>query len=209
MGLAITLTFTNFFHFVALLSPLFIIFFIIITSIISNQLAKGLILNMGILIVSGIIYLLKNTVKSIQSDKASPFCNVLPEPFTVKRGVNYDIYDTPSLSSGILSFVTTYLIYPMIINNQLNPAILSFLIVILVINFVVEYYQNCCKLLSGFMGVLIGMIFAMVYYTILRLNNNDDLLYFTKVLSDNTQCSKPLDKTFRCTIYKNGVALNS
>ena len=62
--------------------------------------------------------------------------------------------------------------------------------------------------MATFMGVLVGMIFAMVYYTLLRLNNNDDLLYFTKTLSNNTQCGKPSDKTFRCTIYKNGIPLN-
>ena len=52
------------------------------------------------------------------------------------------------------------------------------------------------------------MIFAMIYYTILRLNNNENLLYFTQTFSDNMQCTKPLDKTFKCTIYKNGVPLN-
>ena len=52
MGLAITLTLTNMFTFISLLSPLFIIFFTILSSIINNQLVKGLILNMGIVIVS-------------------------------------------------------------------------------------------------------------------------------------------------------------
>ena len=39
-------------------------------------------------------------------------------------------------------------------------------------------------------------------------NNNENLLYFTQTFSDNMQCTKPLDKTFKCTIYKNGVPLN-
>lgn len=208
MGLAITLTLTNMFTFISLLSPLFIIFFTILSSIINNQLVKGLILNMGIVIVSGIIYLLKNILKNHQSEHSSPFCNILPAPFTVPGGETDVIYDNPSLSTGILSFVSTYLIYPMIINNQLNPGVLMFLIILLVINIGVENKLYCCGLMGSFMGVLVGIIFAMIYYTILRLNNNENLLYFTQTFSDNMQCSKPLDKTFKCTIYKNGVPLN-
>ena len=51
------------------------------------------------------------------------------------------------------------------------------------------------------------MIFAMIYYTILRLNNNDNLVYFTKTMSDNIQCSKPGNNRFKCSVYKNGVPL--
>ena len=208
MGLAITLTLTNMFTFISLLSPLFIIFFTILSSIINNQLVKGLILNMGIVIVSGIIYLLKNILKSPQNKESSPFCNILPAPFTVPGSDTDTIYDNPSLSTGVLSFVSTYLIYPMIINNQLNPGVLMFLIILLVINIGVENKLSCCGLMGSFMGVLVGIIFAMIYYTILRLNNNENLLYFTQTFSDNMQCTKPLDKTFKCTIYKNGVPLN-
>ena len=204
----ITLSLTNIFHFVSLLSPLFIIFFTIISSILNNQLLKGLILNTGVVIVSGIIYLLKNILKTPQDVNASIFCNILPPPFTVSSRDIATVYDNPSLASGVLSFVSTYLIYPMIINNQLNPGILLFLIILVAINLAVEYQLKCAKLMSSFMGILIGMIFAMCYYTILRLNNNEDLLYFTQTLSDNTQCGIPSDKTFKCTIYKNGVAMN-
>tara|TARA_B100001093_G_C26850811_1_gene1025064 strand:+ start:2300 stop:2926 length:627 start_codon:yes stop_codon:yes gene_type:complete len=208
MGFPITLSLTNIFHFVSLLSPLFIIFFTIISSIVNNQLVKGLILNMGVVIVSGIIYLLKNILKTPQNKDASLFCNILPAPFTVTSQERDIVYDNPSLASGVLSFVSTYLIYPMIINKQLNPSILLFMIILVAINLAVEYQLKCAGLMSSFMGILIGMIFAMIYYTILRLNNNEDLLYFTKTLSDNTQCGKPSDKTFKCTIYKNGQPMN-
>jgi hypothetical protein len=204
----ISLTLTNLFTFVSLLSPIFIVFFTILSSIINNQLVKGLILNMGIIIVSGIIYFLKIILRTPQNKAASPFCNILPAPFTFTNKNSDEIYENPSLSSGVLSFVSTYLIYPMMINNQLNPGILIFLIILLAINIGVEKNLLCCGIMSSFMGVLVGIIFAMVYYTILRLNNDENLLYFTQTFSDNMQCTKPLDKTFKCTIYKNGVPLN-
>ena len=54
---SVSLTLTNLFIFISLLSPFFVIFFTILTSIINNELMKGVILNMGIVLVSGIIYL--------------------------------------------------------------------------------------------------------------------------------------------------------
>ena len=47
-----------------------------------NNLEKGLIFNMGIVILSTLVYILKNVLKNKQSDAASPFCNILPAPFT-------------------------------------------------------------------------------------------------------------------------------
>lgn len=202
---SVSLTLTNLFIFISLLSPFFVIFFTILTSIINNELMKGVILNMGIVLVSGIIYLLKTILKSRQYEKASPFCNVLPRPFTVR--IEDSIYDTPSLSTGILSFASTYLIYPMIINNQLNAGVLLFLVIILGINIGVEHHLQCSKVAGSVLGFLVGMIFAMIYYTILRLNNNDNLVYFTKTMSDNIQCSKPGNNRFKCSVYKNGVPL--
>ena len=203
---SVTLTLTNLFIFISLLSPLFVIFFTILTSIINNDLLKGLILNMGVVLVSGIIYLLKTILKNKQDPHASPFCNFLPAPFTVR--FEDSVYNNPSLSTGILSFVTTYLIYPMIINNQLNPGILLFLISITAINIGVENHLKCSNISSGILGILVGMIFAMIYYTILRLNNNDSLVYFTQKISNNIQCSKPENNRFKCQVYKNGVPLN-
>ena len=56
--------------------------------------------------------------KNKQSEFASPFCNILPGPFTVKG--ESGIFNAPSMSSTVLSFASTYLIYPMINNNQTN-----------------------------------------------------------------------------------------
>ena len=206
MGVAITLTLTNLFQFISLISPLFVVFFILLTSILNNQLLKGLILNSGILLISGIVYLLKTILKSEQDDYASPFCNVLPAPFTVRDGET--IFNSPSLSTTVLSFVMAYLVWPMRINNQMNPVLLTFLMILIGINLAVETQNKCTTLSGSLLGFIIGSIGGIIYYSILRLTDKNDLVYFTKDITNNTQCSRAGNNKFKCRVFKNGVPLN-
>ena len=165
--LAITMSLTNVFQYISFTAPLLVVFFITLLSIAQNSLEKGIVFNMGIVILSGIVLLLKNVIKNKQSIFASPFCNILPGPVTVKdMGV---IYNAPSFSSAILSFSATYLIYPMTINDKPNISLLVFLLVITAINAVTEYNQRCSDIMGIILGILLGTIFGIVYYTLLYI----------------------------------------
>mgnify|MGYP000667442090 CR=1 FL=1 len=93
------------------MSPLLISFFMIMYSILTNNIIKGLVFVVGVTIVTFFNYILKNMLKNPQTPLASPFCNVLPAPFTVSKENN--IYNSPSLSSTIIGFTTGFLIFPM------------------------------------------------------------------------------------------------
>ena len=202
MTIAITLSLTNIFEYISFSAPLLVIFFITLYSIMMNNLEKGLIFNMGIVILSTIVYILKNVIKNKQNDEASPFCNVLPGPFTVRR--DDGIFNAPSMSSSILAFSSTYLIYPMLINNQLNYSLLLFLIATTAINCVVEFSQLCSDIMGLVLGLLIGIIFGIVYYSILYASKKSNLVYFSDTISNNVQCSKPTKQNFKCEVYKDG-----
>ena len=120
------MTLTNLFQYVSFSSPILIVFFITLYSIVQYKILSGLIFNMGIVLISSIVYMLKHLLKNKQDSKASPFCNVLPSPFTIKTYDNINnthyYYDSPSFSSSVLAFSATYLIYPMIIMNQQNVS---------------------------------------------------------------------------------------
>jgi hypothetical protein len=161
---------------------------------------------MGIVILSTIVYILKNVIRNKQSDHASPFCNVIPGPFTVASdGI---IFNAPSMSTSILSFSSTYLIYPMLNNNQHNYTLLVFLIGITSINAVVEYNQQCSDIMGIVFGLLLGIIFAIVYYNILYMSKKSNLVYFSDPISNNVQCSKPTKQNFKCEVYKDGKPYN-
>ena len=203
--LAITMSLTNIIEYISFSAPLLVVFFITLLSIAQNSLEKGIIFNMGIVILSSIVLLLKNVIKNKQSIFASPFCNILPAPFTVKDiGV---IYNAPSLSGAILSFSSTYLIYPMVINNQHNYSLLVFLIAITGINIVTEYNQKCSDIMGLVLGLLVGIFFGLLYYTLLYISTSSKFVYFADTISNNVQCSKPTNQQFKCHVYRNGEVI--
>ena len=208
----IQMTLTNLFQYVSFSSPILIVFFITLYSIVQDKILSGLIFNMGIVLISSIVYMLKHLLKNKQDSKASPFCNVLPSPFTIKTYDNANnthyYYDSPSFSSSVLAFSATYLIYPMIIMNQQNVSLLVVAIVLVLINAVTEVKYGCSGLFGVILGILIGVIFAILYYSLLMSSDHTSkYLYFAEKESNNTQCRKPGTQNFKCSLYKNGVAV--
>ena len=202
----ISMTWTNLFQYISFISPILVIFFVTLYSIMQNNLERGLIFNMGIVIVSTFVYLIKRMLKNKQSTFASPFCNVIPGPFTVSDGGT--IYDSPSMSTSILSFSSSYIIFPMVINNQTNYPLLVFLIVITCINAVIEYYQKCSDIMGIVLGLTLGTILGIAYYSALYYSNmekkRNDLVYFSDTISNDVKCGKRGPQNFKCEVYKNG-----
>ena len=209
----IQMTLTNLFQYVSFSSPILIVFFITLYSIVQDKILSGLIFNMGIVLISSIVYILKHLLKNKQHSLANPFCNVLPSPFTVRSYDNKNhtdyYYDSPSFSSSVLAFSATYLIYPMIIMNQQNVSLLVIAISLVLINAVTEVTYKCSGLFGVILGMLIGIIFAILYYSLLMSSDNTSkYLYFADKESNNTQCSKPGTQNFKCSLYKNGMAIS-
>jgi hypothetical protein len=209
----IHMSLTNVLQYISFSSPLLLVFFITLYSIIQNNYLSGLIFNMGVVIISSIVYLLKHILKNKQQDEANPFCNVLPSPFTVRafdENIGPHFYDSPSFSSAVLSFSAAYLIYPMLIKNQQNVGLLVFSIALVLINAVTEILYKCSGLFGVILGILIGVLFAILYYSLLMSSDyTSSYLYFNDTISNNTQCTKPGTQNFKCSLYKNGVAINA
>jgi hypothetical protein len=207
----IHMSLTNLLQYISFSSPLLLIFFITLYSIIQNNYISGLIFNMGIVIISSIVYILKHVLKNKQQSNANPFCNVLPAPFSVRaydENIGPHYYDSPSFSSAVLSFSATYLIYPMVINNQHNVGLLVVSIVLVLINAVTEFLYKCSGLFGITLGILLGIIVALLYYSLLMSSDySSQYTFFTDSISNNIQCSKPGTQNFKCKLYKNGEAI--
>jgi len=201
---SVRMTWTNLFQYISFTAPILVIFFITLFSIMQNSIVKGIIFNMGLVILSIFVYLIKITLKHEQSSSASPFCNVIPGPFTVNDGGV--IYDSPSMSTSILSFASAYIIYPMIINNQQNYSLLVFLVGITTINAVVEYSNKCSNIMGIVSGFGCGTLLGIAYYLILFMSSKDSkLIYFSDTISNNVQCGKPnTNQNFKCEVFKDG-----
>ena len=169
----------------------------IMYSILTNNIVKGLIFMAGLVIITFINYLLKNSIKSPQSELASPFCNTLPAPFTFRSENN--IFNSPSTSSTIIAFAASFLIYPMFLNNEANIPLTVFLIALTGINGSVEYSDLCTPLFGIFLGILVGVFFGIIYYSLVAMTN-EEMAFFSKVGSNNVQCSKPKKQKFKCAV---------
>jgi hypothetical protein len=205
--LPVKMTLANLFQYISFSSPVLVIFFITLFSIMENTMEKGLIYCMGILILGFIVTILKFVTKRQQDPDASPFCNVMPWPFTFVSTKNNEILSFPSMSTSILSFSSSYLIYPMIKNNQQNYQLLSFLIAITCLNAVVEIHQKCGKVWEIVASIAIGAGLGALYYFLINLSNKSNLVYFSDTISNNVQCARPTNQNFRCKVYKGGNAI--
>jgi hypothetical protein len=206
--LPVKMTLTNLFQYISFSSPVLVIFFITLFSIMENTMEKGLIYCMGILILGFIVTILKFATPNLRQDSdASSFCNVMPWPFTFLSTTRDGILSFPSMSTAILSFSSSYLIYPMIKNNQQNYQLLSFLIAITCLNAVVEIHQKCGKVWEIVVSIAIGAGLGALYYFLINLSNKSNLVYFSDTISNNVQCARPTNQNFRCKVYKGGNAI--
>lgn len=198
----ITFTLTNIVKIISFMSPFLLSLTMILYSILANKIVKGLVLLIGIVIVTFINYLLKNIIKSKQSVDVSPFCNILPFPFTYKE--NESIFDSPSLSTTVLAFISSYLIFPMFTHSNINFPVIIFSLFFICSNGVVEYMDKCSQAGGIVLGFIVGIILGILYYNLIIASGHPDIAYFNEVISDNTQCTKAGPTKFRCIKYVRG-----
>jgi uncharacterized membrane protein YraQ (UPF0718 family) len=97
----------------------------------------------------------------------------------------------------------------MITSNQTNPSIIAMLFLLLGIDGWTQITNKCSDAGGVFMGILVGTILGIVWFTLLKSTDNKNLLYFEEVSSTRTQCEKPSEQQFKCSVYKNGQLLSN
>ena len=194
--------FANILRLLSIISPLMMVFFLVMVSIF-NQDLKGMVYLGGLLIATIINVLFMNIFKTAKLPNESFSCNLIDLPF------DFTQYNNPLHSSLVISFTTLYLVMPMIYNNQMNlPVVISLLAI-----FLMDGYVKLTDYCSGFFGILmggiLGGILGLVWYTIFHSSGNDSLLYFDELASNNVICKRPSKQTFKCSVYKNGELISN
>lgn len=195
---------TNLFKFLGLLTPFLIIFFLLMSSIV-NQDIKVLIYLLGTSIASmGNIFFM-NLIKSKRPDDASPFCNVFTFPFTVNSDTE-ERYDSPSMTSMFISFTLFYIWLPMAFNppNTINLPLVLSLSGLLIIDIIAQYNQKCTGILGSILGILVGAATGSAWYSLINVSGYHNLLYYSDFRGNKTICSRPRKQYFKCSVYKNG-----
>lgn len=192
----------NILRMVSLLSPIIVVFFIVMSSLF-NENIKGLVYLGGILIASMINLFLMNQIKSENEPKPGQICNLINFP------ILNSIYDSPAPTSVTLAFTAAYLIIPMIYNSQINYLVMAFFLIIFGVDSFYKVSEGCTKTSGILLGGLVGIFLALIWFILLHSNGFDSLLYFNDFQSNRVLCSKPNKQTFKCSVYKNGQLISS
>lgn len=194
----IELSFGNLWRLLAALSPILIGFFMLMLSLI-NQNIKG------IVYIAGAIFALFLNIPIQQSidDKDGRDDENIPITCGIISLSSIGNYRTPSSSSLFIAFTFAYLILPMINSTSANYAIVVSLLAILGIDATAKIESGCTTFGGAILGSLLGFAFGFCWYTLFNSIGATTLLYNTDLESNALKCDKPSEETFKCTLYQN------
>jgi len=185
------------------LIPFLVVVSIILYSIISNNSLKGLIFISGLVIVIFFNLILKHILK-VKRTSNSSYCDFFPTPFSVYNKTN--LFMSPSTNATILSFISVYLLYPMIfVKKSANIFLIILFVLLFLINSLVEVFENCVSVFSVILGLITGSLFGFLFYFFVKMRDTDslNLSNFLEVKSNTSFCKKKDDEKYKCVIkYK-------
>jgi hypothetical protein len=199
--MAIELTISNVLQFFSFISPTLLVFFLFMSSLF-NQNLKGLVYLAGLLISSLVNIFFMNMIGSGRDENEAFSCTIFDIPHVSQ-------YNSPYPSSLIIAFTVAYLILPMKYNNQMNYAVLGFLLCLLGVDVITKVQNKCTTYAGSILGGLVGFLLGTLWYIFFHAAGFDSLLYFDELRSDNVICSRPTKQTFKCSVYKNGELISS
>lgn len=203
MTVGIPFTFTNLFMVMATISPLLVAFFMVMVSLM-NENIKGLVYLAGSLFALTLNYPLQSAIgdRYEAPEEGALICS----PFILG---GLEQYNSPAASSLFLAFTFAYLFIPMYANNVYNYGIVSMMLILIFSNAYAKIRTKCFDTSAAVMGTLVGFVFGTLWYVLLKSSNADKFLYFGEMDSTAVRCSMPKEQTFRCAMYKNGVLISS
>jgi hypothetical protein len=183
-------------------SPIIISCSILIFSIFSMSIGKGLFYIFWLLVVTfvriGILWMIPGT--NPREQYTNPVCGIgeiLP-------------YENSSYSIFVLLFTFFYLTTPMYISNNINYILITFFIIYILFDILVKFTNGCVKSFTNIFGDFVGggglgaAVAALIYSSPIQ-----SYLFVNELSSDNQVCSMASKQTFKCSVYKNGELVSS
>lgn len=200
----LNLSFSDIFRYLMSLAPLFIAFFLIMGSVM-NQDVKGLVYLGGILIVAIL------TIGFKRLFRVAP-----PQSYSAERCQVFNLppmitdFSAPDFNSMFLSFTTMYLIMPMIYKaTPVNALLIIMMILFIVGNGITRKMMGCNNIMDILIGNLLGSGLGIAYFFAFWASGNQKLLFIDSLDSNNVMCNRPSKQTFKCAVYKNGQLIKN
>ena len=193
--MAMRLSLTNIFQFISSLAPLLLGFYLVLNSIIEQNI-KGLVYLAGAVLASIVNILLMNFIESPKSIDASPICNLVEIPFA---GSTLNLYNSPAINSTFLGFTTSYLYIPMAEKGILNYALMSCLLIIFVIDAISQVSNKCTTYVGVTFGGLLGLLLGYGWYSVIS-RTSKDLVFLSTSAGKELVCNRLKRQKLRCQI---------
>ena len=188
------------FEFIATVSPVMVVFFIIMISVF-NQNMKGVVYLGGLLIAMLLnILVVKGIGVEHHPPHTSASCSVFDYP---DAGSNR----SSSVNSLVLMFTSVYIMAPMFIEEgHVNMSVVISMILFYIIDLSMNIYKKCSTTRGVIIGTFIGLFTGTVWFAIFNASNKN-LLFFNELIGDGYYCNKPTKQNFKCDVYKGGELL--
>lgn len=183
-------------------SPVIISTSILIFSIFSGALGKGLFFIFWLLVVTSIrilvLWLLpgNNVVTQIKP----PICDMgsfLP-------------YDNGTYSTFILCFSFLYFTMPMYIANNINYMVILFFLIYIIFDIFVKLTHKCVSSVRLLFGdILSGAGLSAIIASLIYTSPIRSYLFINEIASNKEVCSMASKQKFKCAVYKNGELVGS
>ena len=189
---------------VSLYSPLLTMISILIFSIFSSALNKGLFYIMSVFFVTSV--------------RMFTLYSIFPDAGTVDTGIcNTGIpFTGQTYSSFLLAFTVLYFVTPMFIltkvndTNMVNYGVVAFFSGYIIFDIIMKRQMGCFSLGIGLAGdLLTGGLFGASMALALFYSDKISLLFINELNSNKEVCSVPSKQTFRCNLYRNGTIVGS
>lgn len=195
----------NVLHALSFYSPIIVTISILVFSLFSGIITKGLLYIFWIIIITG---LRTGVLWIVPNNDPSP---KYPNEICAKG--NFLPYDNVTYSTYVLCFTLAYFAVPMFMAKHINYAMILFLLIYLCFDIFLKFGMKC--VLSP--AVMIGDIFGGLglgagVSAILQSTPMKKYLFTsdgTKSSASGETCSMPSKQQFKCSVYKNGELVSS
>jgi len=191
------------FELIAMVSPVMIVFFIVMISIF-NQNVKGIVYLGGMLLA-----MLANilVVKSFGRDhnpnsNPNPTCAVFDWPGFIQNR-------SSSINCLVIAFTAIYISAPMFIEGgSVNISVIISMTLFYLIDVILNMTKGCTTPGGIIIGTFIGLFFGAAWFAIFN-SSNKNLLFFNELIGDKYYCDTPSKQTFKCKVFKNGEVIGT
>jgi hypothetical protein len=181
------------------MSPIFIAVFMLMTSMFNGDVKAFVWLGCAILGVVALIPI------SPRFTFKSPVTNCQSAPAVIDI---FSKYPGLSVSTFFIVFTLMYLIWPMMQNNDWNYYVIVGFLGMLAMDTLIRL-RNCTLKEGIVSGMVLGGLYSLLCFGIIRQAGGDKLLYYNTVSSNNIYCSRPKKQQFKCYVYKNGQIIST